>query len=70
VRVPVGVEDDDGVSRLQVEAETSGASRQQEDEILGVGAVEHPQLRRNKYSVMVRSQFCSTLIFLNTSLNG
>lgn len=38
--VPVAVEDDDGVSRLQVQAETSGSGAQQEDEELGTLLVE------------------------------
>ena len=45
VRVPVAVEDDDGIGGLQVEAEAAGARRQNEDEVLGVGRVElHQQL--------------------------
>jgi hypothetical protein len=48
VRVPVGVEDDDGVGGLKVEAEASGSRRQQEDEVLRVRTVEDPQLQ-NKW---------------------
>ena len=40
VRVPVGVEDDDRVGRLQVQTETARARRQDEDEVLRVGRVE------------------------------
>lgn len=36
MRVPVRVKEDDGVGRLQVEPETSGARRKQKDEVLRV----------------------------------
>lgn len=38
--IPIGVEYDDGVGALQVEAEPAGARRQQEDEVVGVHVVE------------------------------
>lgn len=40
MRVPVRVKDDDGVGGLQVEAEASCSSAQEEDEIFGLGVVE------------------------------
>lgn len=40
MRIPVGVEDDDGVCALQVEAEPAGARGQQEHEVVRVGVVE------------------------------
>jgi len=40
MRVPVGVEDDDGVRRLEVEAEAARPRGQQEDEVVGAGLVE------------------------------
>ncbi len=40
VRVPVGVEDDDSVRRLEVEAEAARPGGQQEDEVVGAGLVE------------------------------
>ena len=43
VGIPVRVEDDDGVSRLQVESQAASPSRQQKDEVLGIGGVEHFQ---------------------------
>lgn len=36
MRVPVRVKEDDGVGRLQVEPEASGARRKQKDEVLRV----------------------------------
>lgn len=42
VWVPIRVEDDDSVGRLQVEAETSGTRGQQEEEVLA-GGVEQTQ---------------------------
>jgi len=41
--VPVAVEDDNGVGRLQVEAEAPGAGAQQEDEELRALLVELPE---------------------------
>ena len=38
--VPVGVVDDDGVGGGQIDAETAGASTQQEDEAVRVGLTE------------------------------
>jgi len=38
--IPVGVIDNDGVSGLQVEPETSGSRTQQEEEHVRVGRVE------------------------------
>ena len=49
VRVPIGVEDDDRVGGLQVQPETSGSSGEQEDEVLRVGTVENPQLKRKRF---------------------
>lgn len=40
LRVPVRVEEDDGVGRLQVEAEAAGARREHEDEVGRVGGIE------------------------------
>ena len=34
VRIPIGIENDDSVGRLEIEAQTAGASRQQEKEII------------------------------------
>lgn len=38
--IPVGVEYDDSVSRLEIEAETASPSAEQEDEELGVLGIE------------------------------
>lgn len=43
VRVPVTVEDDDRVGRLEVEAQPPGPRAQQEDEILGAWLIERLQ---------------------------
>ena len=43
MRVPVRVEDDDRVSSLQVEAQTSGPGAEDEDEVGGVLLVEQRQ---------------------------
>ena len=40
VRIPVRVENDDSVGGLQIETETTGTSRQQEEEIIRVFVVE------------------------------
>ncbi len=40
MRVPVGVEDDDGVCGLQVEPEAPGARAQHEDEVVAARRVE------------------------------
>jgi hypothetical protein len=40
MRVPVGVEDDDRVGRLEVESEAARPRGQQEDEVVGAGLVE------------------------------
>ena len=41
--VPVAVEDDHGISSLQVEAQSSSTCAQQEDEVVRVGLIEHLQ---------------------------
>jgi hypothetical protein len=48
MRIPVGVEDDDSVGSLEIEAETSGASRQQEDEVFRVWTIKNPKLKKEK----------------------
>jgi len=48
MRIPVGVEDDNGVGSLEIEAETSGASRQQEDEVFRVWTIKNPKLKKEK----------------------
>jgi hypothetical protein len=48
MRIPVGVEDDNGVGSLEIEAETSGASRQQEDEVFRVWTIKNPKLKEEK----------------------
>ena len=40
MRVPVGVVDDDGVSRVEVDTETSGSGGQQEAKLFGAFLVE------------------------------
>ena len=40
VRIPVRVENDDSVGGLQIKTETTGTSRQQEEEIIRVFVVE------------------------------
>ena len=40
MRIPIRVEDNNSVGRLQVQAETTGARRQNEDEIFRVRSVE------------------------------
>ena len=40
VRIPVRVENDDRVGGLQIKTETTGTSRQQEEEIIRVFVVE------------------------------
>jgi hypothetical protein len=41
--VPVGVEDDDGVSGLQVEAQATGAGAEDEEEVVRRRVIEHLQ---------------------------
>jgi hypothetical protein len=48
MRIPVGVEDDNGVGSLQIEAEASGASRQQEDEVFRIWTIKNPKLKEEK----------------------
>ena len=43
MRVPVRVKDDDGVSRLEVEAQPPSTGAEEEDEVRGVLGVEHLQ---------------------------
>lgn len=45
MRIPVTVEDDDGVGRLQIETQTSGSGAEQEDKVLGGRVVEGLQQR-------------------------
>lgn len=45
MRIPIGVEDDDRVGCLQVETETSGPRREDEDRVLRVGLVEEFEQR-------------------------
>lgn len=39
--IPIRVENDDGVGRLQIQSQTSGSGREDEDEILGLLGVEN-----------------------------
>ena len=38
--VPVGIVDDDGVGRRQINAQTTGSRAQKEDEPIGIGLTE------------------------------
>ena len=44
MRIPIRIEDDDCVSSLEIETQTSSTGGQQEDEVVRVGAVEDSQL--------------------------
>ena len=43
MRIPVAVENDDRVSRLQIETQTTGSGAEHEDEVRGIGFIEFLQ---------------------------
>ena len=51
VWVPVAVEDDHGVGRLQVEAQPPGSGAEQEDEVVGGWVVEGLQQHATVFSL-------------------
>ena len=50
MRIPVRIEDDDGVGSLQIESESTGAGREHEDEMVTFRGVEHSQ----QFAALVR----------------